>query len=374
MDEVEDVEHVSRTWGRRTSNLLFHTLHVCAFLVLASSNAAGQLARPSPFALDTAASIDQTHVFDGGNSTGAIVDAVMSVGLGGGFEGMLRPWAQRQANGDWNRQIWLAAVRYQRPGPIGLRVDAGLIPSPVGLSNLMLRPQLNPLISLPASLFTPLPQMEVGAPRATLLGAVYAYGATATVSGEHWDARAAVIDTSPLRTRRIFSSTNPPRFDNVVIGGGVTPFVGLRVGASVTHGGWQRANETPTVTENRDATIVTIESEFSFRYTKLQGEWVRDFLETGNGDQIATGWYMQGQQTLTPRWYVAARVERMSSPALTPLMTFEEQHLNGVEETIGFRLTPELTIRGGHRARQGFGRPGFDHQATISAVWWKRWL
>ena len=374
MDEVEDVEHVSRTWGRHISNLLFHALHVSAFLVLASSNAAGQLARPSPFALDTAASIDQTHVFDGGNSTGAIVDAVMSVGLGGGFEGMLRPWAQRQANGDWNRQIWLAAVRYQRPGPIGLRVDAGLIPSPVGLSNLMLRPQLNPLISLPASLFTPLPQMEVGAPRATLLGAVYAYGATATVSGEHWDARAAVIDTSPLRTRRIFSSTNPPRFDNVVIGGGVTPFVGLRVGASVTHGGWQRANETPTVTENRDATIVTIESEFSFRYTKLQGEWVRDFLETGNGDQIATGWYMQGQQTLTPRWYVAARVERMSSPALTPLMTFEEQHLNGVEETIGFRLTPELTIRGGHRARQGFGRPGFDHQATISAVWWKRWL
>jgi hypothetical protein len=371
---VKEVEHVSRTWGRRTSNVLFHVLHCCACLLLASSDAAGQIARSSPFALDTAASIDQTRTFDGGNSTGAIVDAVMSVGLGGGFEGMIRPWAQRQANGDWNRQIWLAAVRYQRPGPIGLRVDAGLIPSPVGLSNLMLRPQLNPLVSLPASLFTPLPQMEVGAPRATLLGAVYAYGATATVSGEHWDARAAVIDTSPLRTRRIFSSTNPPRFDNVVIGGGFTPFVGFRVGASVTHGGWQRANETPSVTENRDATIVTIESEFSFRYTKLLGEWVRDVLETGHGEQIASGWYVQGQQTLTPRWYVAARVERISSPALTPLMTFEQQHLNGVEETLGFRLTPELAIRADHRARQGFGRPGFDHQASLSAVWWRRWL
>jgi len=355
-------------------HLLLLLFHFSTFSCLAAGAAAGQLARPSSFAFDTAASFDQTRTFSGDNTTGVVLDAVVSVGFGAGFEGMIRPWAQRQASGEWNKQIWVAAVRYQRPGPIGLRVDAGLIPSPVGLSNLMLRPQLNPLISLPASLFTPLPQMEVGAPRATLLGAVYAYGATATVSGEHWDARAAVIDTSPLRTRRIFSSTNPPRFDNVVIGGGVTPFVGLRVGASVTHGGWQRANETPTVTENRDATIVTIESEFSFRYTKLQGEWVRDFLETGNGDQIATGWYMQGQQTLTPRWYVAARVERMSSPALTPLMTFEEQHLNGVEETIGFRLTPELTIRGGHRARQGFGRPGFDHQATISAVWWKRWL
>ena len=236
------MEHVSRAWGPRVERT---RPGVPPFRVafLASSDAAGQIARPSPFALDTAVSIDQTRVFDGGNSTGAIVDAVISVGLGGGFEGMIRPWAQRQANGDWNRQIWLAAVRYQRPGPVGLRVDAGLIPSPVGLSNLMLRPQLNPLVSLPASLFTPLPQMEVGAPRATLLGAVYAYGATATVSGEHWDARAAFIDTSPLRTRRIFSSTNLPRFDNVVIGGGVTPFVGLRVGASVTHGGWQRARD-----------------------------------------------------------------------------------------------------------------------------------
>lgn len=368
------MEHVSRAWGRRPSSVLVQVVHLSAWLFLASSDAAGQIARPSPFALDTAVSIDQTRVFNGGNSTGAIVDAVMSVGLGGGFEGMIRPWAQRQANGDWNPQIWLAAVRYQRPGPVGLRVDAGLIPSPVGLSNLMLRPQLNPLVSLPASLFTPLPQMEVGAPRATLLGAVYAYGATATVSGEHWDARAAVIDTSPLRTRRIFSSTNPPRFDNVVIGGGFTPFVGLRVGASVTHGGWQRANETPAVTENRDATIVTVESEFSFRYTKLLGEWVRDFMETGNGDQVASGWYVQGQQTLTPRWYIAARVERMSSPALTPLMTLEEQHLNGIEETLGFRLTPDLTLRVDHRARQGFGRPGFDHQAAISAVWWRRWL
>jgi hypothetical protein len=343
-------------------------------VLLASTASAGQLAKPSQFAVDTAASFDQTRTFSGTDSSGVVLDAEMSVSFGAGFEGMIRPWAQRQANGDWNKQIWIAAVRYQRPGPIGLRVDAGLIPSPVGLSNLLLRPQLNPVVSLPASLFQPLPSTEIGAPRATLLGAVYAFGANATVSGEHWDVRAAVIDTSPLRTRRIFASTNPPRFDNVVIGGGITPFVGLRVGASVTHGGWQRANETPTITENRDATIVTIESEFSFHYTKLLGEWVRDTMETGNGDQIASGWYVQAQQTLTPRWFVAGRVERMSAPALTPLLTIEEQHLNGVEETLGFRLTPELTVRADHRARQGFGRPGFDHQVAISVLWWRRWI
>jgi hypothetical protein len=343
-------------------------------MLISGAASAGQLARPSTVAADTAASFDQTRTFNGGDATGVIVDAEMSVGLGRGFEGMLRPWAMRQPSGGWNKQIWIAAVRYQRRGPIGLRVDAGLIPSPIGLSNLMLRPQLNPTVSLPASLFQPLPATELDGPRPTLLGAVYAFGANATVSGNHWDARAAVIDTSPLRTRRIFASTNPPRFDNVVVGGGVTPFVGLRVGASVTHGGWQRANESPTVTENRNATIVTIETEFSFRYTKLLGEWVRDTMETSADDTIATGWYVQGQQTLTPRWFVAGRVERISAPALTPLLTLNQQHLKGVEETVGFRLTPELTLRADHRAREGFGRSGFDHQIALSAVWWKRWL
>ena len=104
----------------------------------------------------------------------------------------------------------------------------------------------------------------------------------------------AVIDTSPLRTRRIFASTNPPRFANVVVGGGVTPFVGCAsAGRSRTAAGSgpARARRSP---QNRDATIVTIESEFSFRYTKLLGEWVRDTLETSSGDAVASGWYVQG--------------------------------------------------------------------------------
>jgi hypothetical protein len=197
------------------------------------------------------------------------------------------------------------------------------------------------------------------------------------VSGTHWDARTALIDTSPLRTRRVFSPTNPPRFYNVVIGGGVTPIVGLRIGASLTHGGWQRAGETPFITADHDATIATVESELSFRYTKLTGEWTRDRLETSTGTHIASGWFVQGQQTVTPRWFLAGRMERMSSPALlgadeVPLLI--PQRLDGVEETLGYRVTPEITIRVGHRARRGFGRPGFDHTVAVSAVWWRRWL
>ena len=119
---------------------------------------------------------------------------------------MIWPIVQRLGSGQWNRDLWIASVRYQRAGPIALRVEAGLVPSPVGLANYIgRRPHLNPTIAQPSSLFTSLPALEPQAPRANLLGAVYPFGGQVTLSGQHWYGHAAVIDTSPLRRRRISS-------------------------------------------------------------------------------------------------------------------------------------------------------------------------
>jgi hypothetical protein len=352
-----------------------------AWLVLLSSAIPllAQESRPSFFAIDTTAAIDEVVDREGHNSFGVLLDAVVSADFGGGFQGIVRPFVNRGGDGEWNRQVWVATVRYERTVPVGVRVDAGLIPSPIGLANLTLRPGTNPTIAQPSSLFTGLPPLEPRAMRATLLGAVYAYGVQTTVSGDHWDARAAVMDTSPLRTRRVFAQTNPPRFANVVIGGGVTPVVGLRIGGSITKGDWQHAGETPLVTADRAATITTVETEVSFRHTRMAGEWIRDALETSTGNHVASGWYVQGQQTLTPRWFVAGRVERMASPAFlgfdaegAPLLI--DQQLSGIEETVGYRLTEDLTLRASHRARRGFGRPGFDQTFAVSTVWWRRWM
>lgn len=332
-----------------------------------------QQARPSVLAIDTAAALEGIADSDGGTLTGLTFDAMVSIGRPG-LEAIVWPVAQRLPSGQWIRDVWIATLRYERPGPVGVRVDGGLIPSPVGLANLTVRrPHLNPTIAQPASLFAALPPLEPRGPRPNLLGAVYPFGTQVTVSGAQWDARAAFIDTSPLRRRRILSRTNPPRFTNVVVGGGVTPVVGLRVGASVTHGGWLRAGESPTVANDRNATVVTIESEFSFAYTRLAGEWVRDSIDTSAGTQVASGWFVQGQQTLAPRWFVAGRVERIDSPFVLATAVVE-QRLSGVEEVLGYRITPELTLRLGHRARSGFGRPGYDHRASVSIVWWRRWM
>ena len=345
---------------------------VVLMLIACAAPVAAQQAQPSRLAIDTAAAFDEAVDGSGNWGAGVILDAVASFDLGHGFEALARPFVQRLANGEWNRQVWVAALRYQRAGRVGLRVDAGLIPPPVGLTNLTLRPHLNPTISQFASLFVPLPTVAPGAPRLNLLGGIYPYGANVTVSASHWDARVAIIDTSPLRARRIFAQSNPPQFANVVVGGGVTPFVGLRVGASVTRGGYQRAGESPAATADRSATVITVESEFSVRYTRMSAEWVRDVVETGSGDKVASGWWLQAQQTLAPRWFAAARVERMASPA-GALATPQELHFTGFEETIGFRLTPDLTLRAGHRARRGFFTTTLDNQIATSVVWWKRW-
>ena len=133
-------------------------------------------------------------------------------------------------------------------------------------------------------------------------------------------------------------------------------------------------------TEDRSATIATVEAEFAFRYTRVIGEWIRDVIDTTTGDRVASGWYVTGQQTLSPRWFVAGRVERIAAPAVlfgpsnttTPVVV--DQRLQGIEETIGYRLTSDLTLRVSHRARRGFGRPGFDNTFATSLVWWKRWM
>jgi hypothetical protein len=354
---------------------------VCCFVFACPAAAAGQEPRPSALAIDSVAAIDETVDANGNYATGVIVDSLVSLEIGRGFQGIVRPFAQRLAStGEWNRQIWVATLRYEHQGSTSVRVDAGYIAPPIGLANLTLRPHLNPTIAQPSSLFQPLPSLQVRGPRTNLLGAIYPLGAVATVSSLRWDLRGGIIDSSPLRARRVFAQVNPPQFANLIVGGGITPVVGLRLGASFSRGGWVRAGETPAVTTDRNATVVTVESEFAFRYTKVAGEWVRDAVDTNDGTRVASGWYVQGQQTLAPRWFLASRLERMSSPLVvaipgtTTVARIDRLHFNGVEETLGYHLTPDITLRAAHRARRGFGRPGFDHTVAVSAVFARRWI
>jgi hypothetical protein len=351
-------------------------------LLMMAAPAAAQEARPSVLSVDSSASVDVTVDADGNQVgfTGIFLDTLVVGGLGRHVEAIVRPQVQRLANsGEWNRQLWVAELRYERPGPVAFRVEGGYIPSPVGLANLTLRPHMNPTIGQPSELFTSIPSPELRGPRINLLSGIYPLGGQATVSARHWDTRVAVMDTSPLRLRRVFATPNvplfagnPPRFTNVVVGGGITPFVGFRVGASLTHGGWLRAGESPTVTESRDANLVTVEAELSFRHTALAGEWVHDAIETSFGTRSTAGWYVQGAQAVSPRWFVAGRFDTIRTTL--PVAAALEQDFRNTEQTLGFRVTPEITLRVSHRMREPFGATTWAHVGAFSIVWYRRWM
>ena len=164
----------------------------------------------------------------------------------------------------------------------------------------------------------------------------------------------------------------PPRFTNVVVGGGVTPFIGFRIGASVTHGGWMSAGESPTNTVERDATVYTVESELSFAYTKLAGEWVRDQSTRAQRRR----WRRDGScKTADARSaMVCRRTSRANRLAVRDTDQCTIQRLTNFEEVLGYRLTPESPCGQATARAEGFGRPGFDQQFQMSLVWWKRWI
>jgi hypothetical protein len=61
--------------------------------------------------------------------TSVNVDAMASVDVGKGLQFLVRPFAQRiGGTEEWNAQLWIAALRYERPGTVGVRVDVGLVP------------------------------------------------------------------------------------------------------------------------------------------------------------------------------------------------------------------------------------------------------
>src|SRR5262245_5910279 len=108
-----------------------------AALLAFPASITAQTQLPSWFSIDTTAAVDRQ--LDSSNATtGVMLDTFMSAKIGPGLEIYTRPFVQRLGTGEWNRQVWLAAARYERSGVVNLRVEGGLIPAPIGLANLTL--------------------------------------------------------------------------------------------------------------------------------------------------------------------------------------------------------------------------------------------
>ena len=253
-----------------------------------------------------------------------------------------------------------------------MRVDAGYIASPLGLGMLDMRADLNPTIQPHLSYFVPLLPFDSGAPAVGAITASYPLGAAATVSTTRWDARAAIVNSAPTR-RSAFNSArgNPDSTPVFIAGGGVTPRPGLRLGAGFARGQYATDRELrDPASSRRDLRMWTVEGEYAFGYTKLAGEWTAERFLHGATQDTAFTWFGQVLQTLAPRWFVAARHEAISAPPLAvaatgaPRLSFRTS-----EGTVGYRLTPELTLRASVTASRWYTASTSDQKAGVQVVW-----
>jgi hypothetical protein len=294
------------------------------------------------------------------------------------FDVIIRPWARRLPGGDWDVLFYQAQIRYQPADRV--RLDAGIISSPLGLGTLELRQDLNPVVGSPFYYFSPLPLFDQQSDRVQILAGGYPIGAVLSASGTWWDARTGVTDGTPARYRKIFANDNPAAAAQFIAGGGITPAPGLRIGAGFGHGPYRQASDSDyyglpetALLGDANATVFNLEAEYAFRYTRLSGEWVRDEFESPNSPAVARGFYVQGVQTITPRIFAASRFTRASAPALVSAQRVRRTR-SSLEVSAGYRLTPEVTLKGGYEAGRRFGVTAWTHSAVVSAVWAKRWF
>jgi hypothetical protein len=333
------------------------------------------LAQTSRLALDVVAAADGDSGSEVTRKPTMWLDAFAAVRLTDGLELRTRPVVFRRSfDGEWRAQFYELAVRYERPGPVGWRFELGQFSSPVGLSILENRPNLNPVVSPHSTLYLPIPRIEPGTPTTYLLAASYPLGARVTVSGLKWDARASVTDSSPIRGRPLFGDDPPPRLANVMVGGGFTPYIGLRFGGAVAYGPYAAATEVRDPSRgDRMAALVQLEGEWSFRHTRLAGEWLWTRRELAQTDARVDGGWMEATQTMGPRLFAAVRYdEQRTRWKVTPAEAERELPYRRVETALGFRVTRDLTLRGSYMTRNGYVVGFWDDQVLASIVFAKK--
>ena len=343
-------------------------------LVAAAGPAAGQVAR---VAFEPVLAVDAVAGSDVPRSAGVWIDLFGALRLADGLDLVARPVVNRRTfDGEWQTQIYQLGLRYERPGRIGFRIEGGVMPSPIGLGMLENRPDINPVVSQHSAYYLPLPRADAALPRTFLIAGTYPLGAQLTVSATRWDARVAVVDSSPARGRPFLDAGAQPRLANVVAGFGVTPRVGLRFGAALAHGDYVEAGESGSWGANRAATLAQLEAEWSFRHTRLAGEWVRNVMETPWDDAVAQGGWIEVTQTLTPRLFLASRGDAQTyhyGDDYGPGPRLSEDYKR-FEAVLGLRVTPDLTLRGGYMTRRGYVVSHWDDQVVVSIVWHRKVL
>ena len=350
------------------------TLLALLFVAGPVAPALAQGLQPGRIAIEAVAAVSNSS--QAADDPFVFLDLTTTTRINPSLDIIVRPYARRLPGGDWDLLFYQAEIRYQPTDRV--RVEAGILSSPLGLGTMELRQDLNPGVASVFYYFSPLPLFDPQADRVQVLSGGYPLGVILSSSGSWWDARGGVVDGTPAKYRKIFANNNPAAAPQLIVGGGVTPRVGLRLGAGRRDGNYRSAEDAdyyrnPYPLPDASATVFNVEGEYAFGYTRLSGEWVLDRFESTTTPAVARSYYLQGVQTLTPRIFATGRVTRVSAPVSIVDHDIRSAR-SSFELSAGYRLTPQWTLKGGYEASRRFNTNDWAHAATASVVWARRWF
>ena len=148
-----------------------------------------------------------------------------------------------------------------------LRIDAGIIASPLGLNTLELLPSKNP-IGAPFFYFAPLPRFDTRYDGVQLISGGYPSGRHRQQLRRPLGRARRLTDQSPTRKRNVFGSAGHRSRDcRSVAGGGYTPFAGAAGRRQLRAWRLPQVSGYPasSAVAGTDATVFTVEGEYTRR-------------------------------------------------------------------------------------------------------------
>ncbi len=222
-----------------------------------------------------------------------------------------------------------------------LVIDAGRFPSPLGAFAPRRLPDVNPLVGVP-----------------DLYPVDYPWGGQVSGVLGLLDYRLAVVDRPASNKKYVPAGGARARF---VSGLGVSPTVGVRVGASFTAGPYLSREIAPSLASGASwdqfgQKVLGVDAAFSRGYLEVRGEAALSSYEVpGHPESVdGTAYYVEAKYTWAPRFFTALRIEHNKYAFIRPIpgpawmgvaTTFSD-----AEFGLGYRLGAHTLLKASVRA------------------------
>jgi hypothetical protein len=189
----------------------------------------------------------------------------------------------------------------------------------------------------------------------------------------HFDYRAGLVS---LPADHVGYVPSPMARARPALGLGVTPFVGFHIGGSFTAGSYLNDKVTAIQSGGRNwadfhQRVYALDASFARGYLETHAEFARGDYDVPGRTNAITGYtyYGEAKYTLSPRFFVAARIERNDYPFIRPTQTatWNARLTDFVDGEIGggYRLTSSTLLKASVRGDRWWvraGAPGFVGQ------------